>query len=189
GHRRLWIIFAFVVQAAIFGAGHAPYPTQPAYARPVELVIPSIGFGLLYLQFGLLPGIILHFTFDAFWFAMPIFASSAPGSRTQQMMLVLVVLVPAWIVVARRLSTRVDDVERNAEWRAPEAPRVETPVQPVELSAGVRPAVARWMLIAGAVSAAIWIGALVAGPLRRYPIETSRHDAEQAARTALASAQ
>src|SRR6185369_13704791 len=71
GNRRLWIVGAFIVQAVIFGAGHAPYPTQPAYARPVELVLPSIGFGLLYLVFGLLPGIIAHFAFDVFWFAMP----------------------------------------------------------------------------------------------------------------------
>ena len=49
GQRRLFLVIAFVVQAAIFGAGHAPYPAQPAYARPVELILPSIGFGLLYL--------------------------------------------------------------------------------------------------------------------------------------------
>jgi hypothetical protein len=49
GQRRLFIVIAFVVQALIFGGGHAPYPNQPAYARPVELILPSIGFGLLYL--------------------------------------------------------------------------------------------------------------------------------------------
>src|SRR4029450_8065750 len=73
GKRNLFIVLGFVVQAIIFGAGHAPYPNQPAYARPVELIIPSIGFGLLYLYFGLLPGIILHFTFDVVWFALLIF--------------------------------------------------------------------------------------------------------------------
>ena len=56
GQRRLFLVIGFIVQAIIFGAGHAPYPNQPAYARPVELIIPSIGFGLLYLYFGLLPG-------------------------------------------------------------------------------------------------------------------------------------
>ena len=54
GKRGLFLAIAFVVQAAIFGAGHAPYPTQPSYARPVELILPSIGFGLLYVYFGLL---------------------------------------------------------------------------------------------------------------------------------------
>ena len=79
GNRRLFIVLAFIVQAIIFGAGHAPYPNQPAYARPVELILPSIGFGLLYLYFGLLPGIVLHFTFDVVWFALPIFLAHAPG--------------------------------------------------------------------------------------------------------------
>jgi membrane protease YdiL (CAAX protease family) len=30
GKRNLFIAVAFVVQAIIFGAGHAPYPNQPA---------------------------------------------------------------------------------------------------------------------------------------------------------------
>src|SRR4029078_12827809 len=95
--RPLFIAIAFVVQALIFGAGHAPYPTQPAYARPVELIIPSIGFGLLYLCFGLLPGIVLHFAFDAFWFAMPLFATTAAGIRLQQILVVAMIFVPLWI--------------------------------------------------------------------------------------------
>ncbi len=48
GQRRLFLVIGFVVQALVFGSGHAPYPNQPAYARPVELILPSIGFGLLY---------------------------------------------------------------------------------------------------------------------------------------------
>ena len=79
GKRNLFIVIAFVVQAIVFGAGHAPYPTQPSYSRPVELILPSIGFGLLYLCFGLLPGIILHYTFDVVWFALPLFVSTARG--------------------------------------------------------------------------------------------------------------
>src|SRR4029450_11657580 len=52
GQRRLFLVIGFVVQAAIFGGGHAPYPAPAAYARPVELIIPSIGFGLLYIAYG-----------------------------------------------------------------------------------------------------------------------------------------
>src|SRR5437867_2268829 len=136
GHRRLWIVAAFIVQAAIFGAGHAPYPTQPAYARPVELVIPSIGFGLLYLVFGLLPGIILHFAFDAFWFAMPLFAATAPGIRLQQIMIVAMILVPLWVVVVRRVragrEAAVLDADRNLTWRPqPSAVSAHTPPVPM----------------------------------------------------------
>jgi hypothetical protein len=123
GRRGLFIAIAFVVQAAIFGAGHAPYPAQPAFARPVELILPSIGFGLLYLYFGLLPAIVLHFAFDVVWFALPIFASTAPGVWVQQGMVILVTLVPLWIVFARRFQrgrwTTLDVHASNAAWTPP----------------------------------------------------------------------
>jgi hypothetical protein len=35
----------FIVQSVIFGAAHADYPAQPSYARLVELIFPSVGFG------------------------------------------------------------------------------------------------------------------------------------------------
>ena len=71
GQRRLFLVIGFVVQALVFGGGHAPYPAQPSYARPVELILPSIGFGLLYLHYGLLPGIVLHYAFDVVLFSIP----------------------------------------------------------------------------------------------------------------------
>src|SRR4030095_8440700 len=135
--RRLWIVMAFVAQAIIFGAGHAPYPTQPAYARPVELVIPSIGFGLFYLRFGLLPGIILHFAFDAVWFALPIFAATASGIRVQQIMVVAMIFVPLWIVLIRRIVAPgvPEDVPLNASWHP--APIDATPTkEPISTPTG-----------------------------------------------------
>ena len=161
GHRRLFIVLGFVVQAIIFGAGHAPYPNQPAYARPVELIVPSIGFGLLYLYFGLLPGIVLHFTFDVVWFALPIFLARAPGIWFQQFMVVALTLTPLWIVLGRRLQvgrwTELPASDRNAAWTPPPAAD-RPPAAPVV----TRPAIggrakAAW-LAAGAVSA---IGLLV----------------------------
>jgi hypothetical protein len=126
GKRNLFLVLGFVVQAIVFGAGHAPYPNQPAYARPVELILPSIGFGLLYLYFGLLPGIILHFAFDVVWFALPIFLANAPGIWLQQMMVVVFTLVPLWIVLARRMQigrwTELSPDDYNAAWQPP-APR------------------------------------------------------------------
>jgi membrane protease YdiL (CAAX protease family) len=41
----VWGVVLF--QSLVFGAAHANYPAQPAYARLVELVIPSIGFAVL----------------------------------------------------------------------------------------------------------------------------------------------
>ena len=84
GNRRAWIAGAFVLQIVIFGAGHAAYPTQPSYARLIELIVPSTIFGLLYLRFGLLPAIVMHFAFDAVLFGIPLFVSSAPGAWVDQ---------------------------------------------------------------------------------------------------------
>jgi hypothetical protein len=124
GQRRLMIILAFIVQSIVFGAGHAPYPTQPAYARAVELIVPSIAFGLIYLWFGLLPGIVLHFLFDAVWFALPLFVSSAPGVWIDQTLVVVLALIPLWIVVFARVResrwTELPDELRNGAWRPPE---------------------------------------------------------------------
>ena len=132
GQRKLFLILGFVIQAIVFGSGHAPYPNQPAFARPVELIIPSIGFGLVYLYFGLLPGIILHFVFDTVWFALPIFVAHEPGIWMQRTMVIAVALVPLWIVMLRRVQagrwTTLDETDRNRGWtpedvvaRAPEA--------------------------------------------------------------------
>jgi hypothetical protein len=189
GNRRLWIAIAFVVQALIFGAGHAPYPTQPAYARPVELVLPSIGFGLLYLVFGLLPGIILHFTFDAFWFAMPLFASSAAGVRVQ-IMVVAMIFVPLWVVLARHVQARrrgiVPEVERNRSWQPPvAATAAAAPVSAAPAGPGLRPSHVRWITIAGAVAAVAWIVVMVRLPIQRFSLPATRASAIQSAHGAL----
>jgi hypothetical protein len=126
GRRRLFLVIGFIVQTLIFGAGHAQYPAMPAYVRPVELIIPSIGFGLLYLRFGLLPGIILHYAFDAVLFALPIFLADAPGIWIQQVMVAVLVLVPLGIVFWRRTQvgrwTQLSPADRNAAWTPPPAP-------------------------------------------------------------------
>ena len=64
GHRTRASRIAVLVQALVFGGAHANYPGFPAYSRPVELILPSIVWALIYLRFGLLPTILLHATFD-----------------------------------------------------------------------------------------------------------------------------
>lgn len=196
GNRRLWIAIAFIVQAIIFGAGHAPYPTQPSYARPVELLIPSIAFGLLYVRFGLLPGIVLHFAFDAFLMGMPLFASTAPGIRAQQLMIVLAMFVPLWIVVARRIRagrwTDLPATLLNRAWQpAPSvaAPETAPTHAPPSGHVGLVPSRIRAVLAAGAVAAALWIAAATLSPIERHSLRGTRTDASTAARTVLASAQ
>jgi hypothetical protein len=189
GKRRLFIVIAFVVQAIIFGSGHAPYQNQPAYARPVELIIPSIGFGLLYLYFGLLPGIILHFVFDTVWFALAIFVSRANGIWLQQSMVVLVALVPLWIVLWRRMQagawTSLDQADRNRAWQ-PEAPVVHAPEPEAETVRTLRASAGKAWIAVG-LAALVACAVLTIG--RRSDstgtLQTSKNDALTLAKQAL----
>jgi len=104
GQRRLGIGVAFVLQAVIFGAAHANYPGLPAYSRLVELLLPSLLWALIFLRYGLLPTILLHALFDLVLFSIPLFLLDAPGASAQQALVIAAALVPAAIVVLRRLQ-------------------------------------------------------------------------------------
>jgi hypothetical protein len=161
GNRRLWIGAAMIVQAIVFGAGHAEYPTQPAYARAVELIIPSFFFGAIYLQYGLLPGIVLHYAFDVVWFALPLFVADAPGVIAQRVVVILLTLVPLLVVAwqryrARSWTTLPDDL-RNAAWTPPEAaPPAVVVARLVEPIAAHRHT-ARVIVAIGIVAAVAWL--------------------------------
>jgi len=142
GKRWLWIAGAMVLQAVIFGAGHANYPAQPAYARLVELIIPALGFGGLYLVFGLVPAIVLHFAFDVVWFALPLFAADTPGIWIDRGLVILLTLVPLWVVLRARWKSgawgEVAASAFNAAWSPPPAPERPAPA-PVTASGGITP--------------------------------------------------
>ncbi len=188
GQRRLFLVLGFIVQAIIFGAGHAPYPNQPSFARPVELILPSIGFGLLYVYFGLLPGIILHFTFDVVWFALPIFLAHAPGLWLQQLMVIVMTLVPLWVVLWRRAQvgrwTELSPTDLNAAWTPPPAEGRRAPVENVPL-ATLRPrAKTAWL----AIGAAALVTTITVTVLRseRVTVTVSADDAATLTRAAIA---
>ncbi|MEE3278977.1 MAG: hypothetical protein VX211_04230 [Pseudomonadota bacterium] len=130
GRRGLFIAIAFVVQILIFGAGHANYPAQPAYARVVELVVPSVIFGLLYLRYGLLPAITLHFVFDIVLMGLPIFYTSGPGVWFDRSMLTLLALLPIVIILLRRIQvgtwSDLSSTYRNHGW-LPSTPPTKRP--------------------------------------------------------------
>lgn len=94
-HKKVWFGSMFIVQALVFGACHANYPNQPFFARLVELIIPSCGFGFLYCKFGLIPGALCHFVYDAILFALPVFSSTLLFSKC---MVVFLIGLPLWIV-------------------------------------------------------------------------------------------
>ncbi|MFZ5624350.1 MAG: hypothetical protein ACOY71_07945 [Gemmatimonadota bacterium] len=191
GHRNAWIAVAFVLQAVIFGAGHANYPTQPAYARLVELVLPSFVFGGLYLAYGLLPGVVMHFVYDVVWFALPLFVSFTPGIWVDRTLVVLCTLVPfAVVLVARMRMGRwapLPDAFRNAAWQPePAGGPAELPVAPVEAPpVTARRIDPRVVAVAGIVGLVAW--ARVALEPRGMPaITIGRREAIAIARDTLA---
>jgi hypothetical protein len=129
GGRKTWLAIGLVVQAVIFGAAHAAYPVQPAYARPVELFLPSLLWGLVYLRFGLLPGILFHFIFDLLLMSLPIFSTSAPGLGIDRVMVIAIGLVPLVMVLWSRVRTGAwQDLRHdltNAGWTRPVLPQRE----------------------------------------------------------------
>ena len=190
GKRRAFIGIAMVVQALVFAAGHAGYANQPAYARVVELIIPSFAFGTLYLAFGLLPGIVLHFVYDAVWMSLPLFVSSGMRAHIEQVIVIVAVLIPLWVVFVNRAKTakwnEAPQEALNSGWtprEVPEAPQVEAP--PADAPTSISPAVWRLLPIIGVIGLAVWI---FASPFRTDapPVQISRADAIQKAREALA---
>src|SRR3989441_4903254 len=188
GKRRTFLAGAMILQALIFASGHAGYANQPAYARVVELIIPSFAFGGLYLAFGLLPGIVLHFAYDATWMALPLFVSSTGRARVEQLIVIVAVLVPLWAVfrgrlrVGRWIETPADAL--NAAWRPPEAqeaPQPEVSVQPV---AAINPRLSGVLPVAGLIGLAIWVST-TSFRTDAPPISINRAEAEQKARQAL----
>lgn len=104
GKKNWWITFFFVLQILIFGAAHAHYITQPAYARIVELIMFSSLAGYIYLKFGLLTCIACHTLYDFFWFSLPIFVSCAPYAWVNKIIILIIALVPLIIILIRRLQ-------------------------------------------------------------------------------------
>ncbi len=124
----LWIGIALVLQAMIFGAMHANYPQQPAYARIIEMIIPFVLYGLIYMNWGLLPVVVSHFVYDIVLMAMPLFLLSAPGIWVNRILAIIFMLIPLLVVVFRRIQAgawyNIQAEDLNSGYVAPE-PKVK----------------------------------------------------------------
>ena len=132
GKKNWWIAVAFILQAIIFGAAHANYPVQPAYARLIELLIPSFIWGAIYLRFGLLSTIIAHYVYDVIWFSIPIFITKGSEALAYKGLIIIGALLPLLrIVYAYARNGRLihlSESARNAAWQPSERDE-ETPAE------------------------------------------------------------
>ena len=163
GRPRLIIGLALVAQAIIFGAAHANYPNQPAYARIVEIMPAFVVFGLVYLRFGLLPVIVAHFGVDMVYMSLPIFFTETDRIWVDRLIAILLFTVPLLVVAIALLVRRgwrpVPEGLLNRAWVPPATPpaepaRASAPAQPVRLFSARDAAIA---LSLGAAALAAWV--------------------------------
>ena len=121
GRRKLGIAIAFVLQAVVFGGAHANYPGFPSYSRLVELTVPSMLWALIFLRYGLLPTIMFHALFDLALISIPLFLVDAEGAWVQRALVIAAALVPAGVVLTRRMQNgawgTLAAALRNGAWR------------------------------------------------------------------------
>lgn len=195
GGRRGWLAVAMVVQAVVFAAAHADYPAQPGYARLVELLLPSLLFGVLFLRWGLVPAIVLHFEYDLALFALPLLATPALALVGTKALVLLAAVAPLGLLFVRRWQAEawgpLPDLARNAAHRrlqqparepAPPATAARTDAPPIEPTHRI-PA----FLAIAATGVALLAWNLTTRMPRPPRIEVGRPAAESAARGALAA--
>jgi hypothetical protein len=140
GWRRPLIVAALLLQALVFASAHANYPGFPAYSRVVELFVPALIWGLIFLRFGLLPTVILHALFDLTLMSLPVFLVQGPGAGFNRALVVVAAFVPLGIVLWRRALAggwlTLPETLRNGAWQ-PQLPAVAHALQGKRASAGV----------------------------------------------------
>jgi hypothetical protein len=105
GKQRLCVGAMLVLQALVFAGAHANYPNLPGYSRLVEIFLPALMLGLIYLRCGLWVGIIAHFEYDLVLMSLPLFTATATSLWFDRMLVIAagaVPLVPVLIGWARQ---------------------------------------------------------------------------------------
>ncbi len=190
GRTVLWVGGALLLQALVFGAAHSNYPTMPGWARLVELFIPSLCFGAVYLRFGLIPGIVAHYVYDIVWMGLPLVADRSPGATPNIVVLAGFALAPlVWALACRLRAGAWHDLPaelRNGGWLRPTKPAALPPA-PAPTESAASPASLRWIAIAGALALVVWAVSM-SQPVPDMPgLSQRREQAIAQARAALAT--
>jgi membrane protease YdiL (CAAX protease family) len=182
GRPGVWIALALVAQSLMFAASHADYPQQPAYARVVELFLPALLWGVVYLLWGLVPVILSHFVYNLSLFSLPLFATSAPGLWLDRIIVLLIALAPLAVVVVARIRqgavAAAPEWAYNRAWQPPaahesaaalaEEPRVEHAQRAPAQAAVHSPEAQRRLRLTLMLAAAAGVIVVIAGAVERY---------------------
>jgi len=120
GFRKTGLILGFMLQTFIIAIAYSSYLTLPSYTGFVEPIISSIFFGLLYIHFGLMPGIIIHYIYDALLMSIPLFKAINPELIAEKYIIVIGILFPLIILLinfVRTLKlTELNEKYLNVSW-------------------------------------------------------------------------
>ncbi len=107
-------VVAVIISSVVWGFAHSSYPVFPMWFRGVEVTLLGIFLSLIYLRFGIIPVIIAHFLFDAFWRSSGYLLSPTYDMNFYGCLAVL--LLPLiWAVVAIIWNKEVP--EKAMHWR------------------------------------------------------------------------
>jgi hypothetical protein len=96
------VISTLMVQALVFAGAHADYPQLPGYSRLIELFIPALVYGLIYLRYGLIPCILAHFTYNLVLMSLPLFMADAPSLWLDRVLVIMAGGAPLALVLYAR---------------------------------------------------------------------------------------
>jgi len=89
---------AVILSSLIWGFGHTSYPIYPMWFRGFETTCLGIVISLIYLRFGLIPVLVSHYLFDAFWgTAAFILGTSSPNLFYSSLLILCLPLIMAGI--------------------------------------------------------------------------------------------
>lgn len=189
GKRAWWIGGALILQALVFGAGHANYPAQPAIARVIELFLPSLIWGGLYLAFGLLLVIIMHIIYDLLLFSLPLFLASGHHAHFYQAIIIFCSLIPILIILLRRWQNgsfiTLPAWAFNRAWQAPDEVTVHAPEAQPQTITHLGLYIKIGLIAAGILGLGIWYFA-TPHTQQATPLDVDRATAIQEAQEAFA---
>lgn len=154
------VITTLILQALIFAGAHADYPQLPGYSRLIELFIPALAFGLVFLRFGLIPSMLSHFIYDLVLMSVPVFMATDTSLWIDRSLVIAVGVLP--LVVLMYAYWRQGGWQvLGAQWRNGEPPlpdaSIESTASTQESIAVVRPlhVGSGWLLVAALISMSV----------------------------------
>jgi len=106
------IVLAVIFSSLVWGFGHSGYSIYPVWFRGLEVSVLGLFFGFIFVKYGLIPLLVAHYLFDAFWGCAPYILGRAPWHIFLGSIVVLILpLVFAAIAYLRNKHEREREIK------------------------------------------------------------------------------